>query len=259
MALLTKQEFAAKCGMQPNKLAAYNSASRKTRIVVRADGLMDDTDQHNAAFLQKHGVKESGERKPSAERERRAESESANQETERSGSAGLTMTSGAVPEAGGEGSEVLKGEIQVGDNGQITVVVKHNGGTMVVYLDKMPDFKDSERLLKFLDTAKRKKEIQKLDIEIAKKNGEVVPSEVILPVFIRHNKSLMTAFKNACDAMLTEYSKVKDMNPEEIAHIRSAVIGETNKAMTKATELTESDVKGIVDDYSVRKGVGERN
>jgi hypothetical protein len=250
MAKYSKQEFAKMCGWPVNKLAAYYSEKRKTRVVVGPNGLIDTDNPYNDAFLQKYKDDSGGNGSVSAGG---AGAAAVNAATV---SVGVVPVAGApmvLPESGG-----LKGQIVVGDSGQMIVVAQHDGGQVVIELETIPDFKESERLLKFLDTVKRKKETQKLDIEIAKKNGEVVPTDVILPVFTRHNTHLLTSFKNASEAILTEYSKIRDLNTEEIAHIRASIIAETNKAIMKATELTESDVKGIVDDYAAKKGVGER-
>lgn len=59
-----------------------------------------------------------------------------------------------------------------------------------------PTLTNSTKKLKYLDTIKRTKEIEKLQIEIQKKKGEVVPVELIKPVILQHNQSILTEFKN---------------------------------------------------------------
>jgi len=124
--------------------------------------------------------------------------------------------------------------------------------------EELPTYEESERLVKYFDSKKREKEVEKLQIEIDKKRGEVIPSELIIPLFLQHNKSIITSFKNVCDAILTEYGKKKSFSSTEMADMRGRMIASINEGIHDAQDLTKSAVKVIIADYSEKRGVGER-
>lgn len=123
----------------------------------------------------------------------------------------------------------------------------------------LPEYEESERLVKFWDSKKREKEVEKLQIEIDKKKGEVIPSELIIPLFLQHNKSIVTSFNNVCNAILTEYAKKKDFNPDELSDMRGRMIASINEGIRDAQNLTKTVVKSIIEEYADKRGVGERN
>lgn len=123
----------------------------------------------------------------------------------------------------------------------------------------LPEYEESERLVKFWDSKKREKEVEKLQIEIDKKKGEVIPSELIIPLFLQHNKSIVTSFNNVCNAILSEYAKKKDFSPEETSDMRGRMIASINEGIRDAQNLTKAVVKSIIEEYADKRGVGERN
>lgn len=125
--------------------------------------------------------------------------------------------------------------------------------------EEIPTYEDSERLVKYFDSLKREKEVEKLQIEIDKKKGEVIPSELIIPLFLQHNKSIITSFNNVCNAILTEYAKKKDFNPDELSDMRGRMIASINEGIRDAQGLTKTVVKSIIEEYADKRGVGERN
>lgn len=118
-------------------------------------------------------------------------------------------------------------------------------------------YTESERQLKYLDTIKRQKEIEKLEIEIQKKKGEVVPSELIKPVFLQHNQSIITEFKNATDELIRIFSKKRSLTVEEVAEIKGEATETINNAINKATFSTVKAVESIVLEHQDKKNVGE--
>lgn len=125
-------------------------------------------------------------------------------------------------------------------------------------LEDIPSYEESEQRTKYFDSLKREKEVEKLKIEIEKKRGEVIPSELIKPVFTQHNTSLLTTFKNATDHILIEFAKIKDMNPQEIAQMRGIMTGAINEGIMAANASTEKQLENIISEYSEKRGVGER-
>lgn len=62
MALLSKKEFAEKCGMNTRALSVYINARKK--VILSGEDQIDDTNEQNAAFLRKWSDK-AGKSKPS--------------------------------------------------------------------------------------------------------------------------------------------------------------------------------------------------
>lgn len=120
-------------------------------------------------------------------------------------------------------------------------------------------YTESERQLKYLDTLKRKKEIEKLDIDIAKKRGEVIPTELMNPLVLQHNHSITTNYKYVIDDFIRIFSAKYGLNVNEIAEIRGKMTESLNKAIDKTTETTINSIEIIVNQYAEKRGVGERN
>lgn len=120
-------------------------------------------------------------------------------------------------------------------------------------------YTESERQLKYLDTLKRAAEIEKLSLDVAKKKGEVIPSELVKPVFLQHNQSIITEFKNVTDEVIRMFAKKKSLSVNEVAEITGELTSCINNAMNKATTATVNAIDSIVNDFAEKKGVGERN
>lgn len=118
-------------------------------------------------------------------------------------------------------------------------------------------YTESERQLKYLDTIKRQKEIEKLDIEIQKKRGEVVPSDLIKPVFLQHNQSIITEITNRCDEFIRIFSKKRSLTVNEVAEVRGEVVSWVNESMNKAILASIKSVENIITEHSEKKGIGE--
>jgi hypothetical protein len=125
-------------------------------------------------------------------------------------------------------------------------------------MEGIPSYQDSEQLVKYYDALKREKEVEKLKIEIQKKRGEVIPSELIQPLILQHNQSTANAFKIAMERVLTDFIKIKDLNAEEAAQMRGVIIPAINDGIKNATQATLKALQGIINEYSERRGVGER-
>ena len=121
----------------------------------------------------------------------------------------------------------------------------------------VPTLHKSTILLKHLDTVKRGKEIEKLQIEIQKKKGEVVPVELIKPVILQHNQSILTEFKNAGDEILRIMSKKYSFSVEDLAFCKGEFVKTINNSMSKAIFATTKSIDSIIQSHIEKKGVGE--
>lgn len=122
----------------------------------------------------------------------------------------------------------------------------------------IPTYEQSERRLKHLDAEKREKEVEKLSLDIQKKRGEVIPSELIPPVIMQHNQSIVTAFKNEHEEWLRNFAKQQGMTGVQVAQARGEVVQWINTAMNKATRISINAIEGIVSEYVEKRAVGER-
>lgn len=120
-----------------------------------------------------------------------------------------------------------------------------------------PTLTNSTKKLKYLDTIKRTKEIEKLQIEIQKKKGEVVPVELIKPVILQHNQSILTEFKNAGDEILRIMSKKYSFSVEDLAFCKGEFVKTINNSMGKAIYATTKSIDSIIQSHIEKKGVGE--
>lgn len=124
-------------------------------------------------------------------------------------------------------------------------------------LDGIPDISVSTTRLKFLQANKTEKEIAKLELDIQKKQGEVIPYELIKPIFLQHNMSLLTAFKNAIEDVIRALSKENELNGEQIARVRGEVIEIINAALKNANDVSLKSIDIVISNYSDLKGIGE--
>lgn len=123
----------------------------------------------------------------------------------------------------------------------------------------IPDIQVSTTRLKYLQAIKTEKEISKLTLDINKKQGEVIPYNLIKPIFLQHNQSLMYAFKNAIDAIVLSISKEAELDVEQIARITKSVIENINEAMVTANDVSQKSIDIVINTYSDARGVGEHD
>jgi len=123
--------------------------------------------------------------------------------------------------------------------------------------DGVPELSTSQKKLKHLDTIKRTKEIAKLEIEIAKRRGEVVPAELMKPIVLQHNQHMIMEFKNAVDEFIRIFSKRKALTVEEIAEIKGESVTAINGAVKRATDATVKSLTAVIINHQDKKAVGE--
>lgn len=122
----------------------------------------------------------------------------------------------------------------------------------------IPTYNESLRVLKYRDSLKREKEIEKLELENAKKRGEVIPSELVKPVFLQHNQSIITEFKNTTEEFLRVIAKKYSITGNDVAEYTGLFTTCINTAIKNATSLTSKAVTNIIRDHSEKRGRGER-
>lgn len=87
--------------------------------------------------------------------------------------------------------------------------------------------------------------------------GEVLPVDLIRSIFATHSQSILTSFKDSIEDILIDISKRCNMSSERLAKSRENMIHALNKAVDKSIDVSKRQIKSIVDEYSVKKEVGE--
>jgi hypothetical protein len=221
MPLYTKKEFAERCGMKTNQLAVY---IKRGKVVVGNGELIDTKNEKNKAFLQRYS----------------------GQTTE----ANLIKEIAAVTPPESATHKRRDAFVRAEPDSDL----EEDDDDLV----DIPALPQSERKLKFLDTLKREQEVRLLRIKEEKLKGQVVPSELIKPVMLQHNQSILSEFKNATDEILRVFAKRRDLQPDEVADIRGQLTLILNEAISKAATATAKSIDGIIENYTEARGKGER-
>ncbi|MBX9450020.1 MAG: hypothetical protein KL787_10025 [Taibaiella sp.] len=190
------------------------------QVIVRDDKLIDDSDPINQSFLQKHSSKIM----------------TSDEEAEI-----IERVNSVTRKINLELSEMADSEDSSGDLGGI------------------PSYKVSEQLLKYLDTKKREKEVLLLEIKRQKLEGEVIPSELIPPVILQMNHSLMTEIKNELEEVLRTITNKHRITHTELSEYRRMVTDSLNSGASKAAASAKASIQALISEYSEKRGVGERN
>jgi UTP:GlnB (protein PII) uridylyltransferase len=88
-------------------------------------------------------------------------------------------------------------------------------------------------------------------------HGEVIPTDLVKVIFNTHSASIVTSFKNGADQFLIEISKFKDLNKSEVSQLRGKLITIINNSVKQAVSASSKSIKSIVDEFTVKKEVGE--
>lgn len=106
--------------------------------------------------------------------------------------------------------------------------------------------------------AKINQEVVLLKIKEEKIKGVVVPSELIKPVFLQHNQSILTEIHNEANEFVRIFAKRHSLKANEVADIKSDLIDWVNIAIDKAIQLSSNQIDNIINTYQEERGVGER-
>ncbi len=125
-------------------------------------------------------------------------------------------------------------------------------------IEKTTQDRSQDYQLKEIEIAKKKKETRLLGIKEAKALGLVIPTEIVKILFTQHSKSILTAFDNAIDRILTKISKVKKLTNIERSKFRGELKTELNLAVDKSIEQSKKSINKMVLEYTEVRGRGEQ-
>lgn len=220
MALLTKKDFAARCSLPTKNLATYIG---RGQVVVAENDLIDDEDGVNQVFLAKRAALEEkkGATPPTAPQPARK----------------AAKTSRAAAKAPAKAMRPAEKSVGKG------------AGSEYFELDLQ---------MKRQDLLKKQEDTEFTKLKKEKMQGLLIPSQLLKPVITRHNQNLINAFKQAADEVVRAFAKKKGLSGSELAEMRGEIVRAANEGMKKATAGTVAAVDGIVNEYALARGVGER-
>lgn len=117
-----------------------------------------------------------------------------------------------------------------------------------------------------LDKQYKKKQIDKMtvDTRIAelkeeKIRGEVVPMELVKNIFTTHTQSILTAQKDGIEQLLIDFTMEARLTGGQLAKLRGRMVEILNKGIDKSIIITQRNMKKLVDEFSITRGVGEHD
>ncbi len=115
-----------------------------------------------------------------------------------------------------------------------------------------------ESQLKRVEIKKKKQEINLLELKEQKTIGALIPTEMVKILFIQHSKSILTAFDNSIDKILTKISKVKKLTNAERSKLSGELKAELNTAVDRSIGESKSNIRKMIFEYTEVRGIGER-
>jgi len=112
--------------------------------------------------------------------------------------------------------------------------------------------------LKQVELKKKKADLELVEEKLKKVKGETIPVDLVKSIFQQYGKSCSTAFHNEADNLLQELQKKFAIDRKDMAFYRTRIIEITNQAIEEAYVDSKKNLKLLVDEYSQRRGIGER-
>lgn len=229
MAFQSKKEFADACGMTTGNLSNY--IARK-KVLLSGD-LIDDSINPNKEFLIKWSTIN-------------AAKISANL---KSADAGDTED---IPQTNFKGPTVPN--IQPPASNITIPNTKANKAAQ----NDVKGIMTLEREKKQLDVIKTGEEITHLKLKNEKLQGDNIPTNMVREVFRRHSQNISASFKSGIENLIVEFEKSANLKRDKVAALRGKMITIINEAIENAIKESKKEISNIVQEVSVKKGVGER-
>ena len=117
---------------------------------------------------------------------------------------------------------------------------------------------DQRKKLK-IDMEARQNEVELQKIKIQRQRGEMIPTDSVKQVFDLHSESIKSAYVEASDNVIVVMGQRKGFTAEDIAHVRKQFVGIVNRAVDGAIKGTQAALDALVDEFSVKRGVGQHD
>jgi hypothetical protein len=124
-----------------------------------------------------------------------------------------------------------------------------------------PGYKTAQHELERIKTAAQ---IEKLEVETRlkllieqQKKGENIPTEIVKTIMAQLSKSFISKFQSAAENILLEIAKTKSLSRAETAQIRGRLIFIINDGTTAAVVDAQKQMRNVIRDLSIKRGIGE--
>lgn len=234
MALHERADFRKLCGVENSYIKNYID---RGKIIVRADGWIDDKEPCNADFLRKQLEKQ-------AAKTALGEQEAAKEATKPPKKSTLAPVKGAKNVV----VKPSKTEKQVRSEVINTDQMQNNS--------KKRDRYDIETELKELGMQKIHNELRMQALKEEKMRGELIPYKLMASLIKANNTSVVTELKNFVDQHINIISIRKTLSAQEVAEIRGDTYKAINDFMDKAVNNTIENLDRISEEYALSKGDG---
>lgn len=247
MALLTIDEFAEKCKMTRRMLMVYVNPTRG-KVVVEYDkdkkGLVDSLHEKNIAFYNKWEpkntiAKENGKEKKARNIDKGKTEEQIPREETFIEPVSFVPRDFKIRAANGDENDI-DNDLGTDDNDIL-------------------DYHESEKKKKHYDAIVSQRNSEKLKLEIEKKKGEVVPVSPIENLVFQFKQHVLTQGKIAYQAFLNEIGHKYSITAPDMAYYRGYFIKALNNSANEATEAFVRDLERVLNEFAVKKGVGQKN
>jgi hypothetical protein len=221
MALHSKQEFAALCGLTTKKIAVY---VQRHKVVYSGD-YVNDAIEPNKSFLAKWIAKSPISEPPKKELR--------------------------LPRAPTLKEMVFKEPVHRRE-------IEPDTGEDDEGIPPINEFSGMEAKKMATQIKKMEKEIEKLTLGNQKARGQVVPVHLIDSLFLQERQSILIESKNILQDILTIFAKRRDLTSFERTEISSEFTDRLNEGMKRSAEATVNAVESIVTEFSIKRSKGER-
>jgi hypothetical protein len=101
-------------------------------------------------------------------------------------------------------------------------------------------------------------ETELLRMRKEKLRGELLPIDLVTPVFVLFSKAMQTAFSDELEDIVREVSHAAKMNKQQTADLRKRVVDVINSATDKGVGEAKKGIRRLTLEYSDTRGRGER-
>lgn len=115
-----------------------------------------------------------------------------------------------------------------------------------------------------LEIEKKALEIEKLKVDTRlqelkeeKIRGEVIPIAIVKTIVSTLSQAILTSQKDSIEAILINISKEARLSGDQLAGLRGKMVKDLNAGVDKAISIALRNLKALVEEFSIKKEVGE--
>jgi hypothetical protein len=233
MAFLSAKEFAIRAGTTPNNIGTYEL---RGKIFKAANGLYDDTDPRNVAWLDKRLRKKEVAAAMGSEEAPAVESKPS-------------------PEGGNDQPARGRGRPKAPKKKAKRLRMTAEEKTKRAERDEDVSITREKNKI---ELEKKRKELHLQELQLAKKQGQLMPTDLAQATIKQFSKDIITGFYQSIDNLLTEIGKKRRMERDEMAELRTIMRKLLNEGVDKAVDLSQKSVINIAGAYSEKLDTWER-